>query len=306
MKTTAGIAAVLLLSARVLFAQTGGVSVDISLNQKQYLLGEELEAAVKVTNLSGQTLELGQDNSWLQFTIEERNGSTVPLVSEPNIAGAFSLKSSLAGTKRVNLAPHFAFRNPGSYQVKATLKVSQWGLTIQSQPMRFEVIGGTVLKAIPFGVPLPAGTTNRPPEVRRYVLQQANYLKENLFLYARITDGDGLRTSKVVRLGPMTSFSKPEAQLDSESNLHVLFQAGARGFLYTCLDPDGAVKDRQTFDIGANRPVLRDLGNGQIGVAGGVRRISSSELEAQTATNPATNPPPSHPVPEPSQPDPSN
>lgn len=280
MKFPIGFVAAFLFAARGIMAQSGGVNVEISLNQDQYVMAEDIEAAVKVTNLSGQTLEFGQDNSWLQFSIVEKGGSDIQQAGEVPVTGRFSLESSLAGTKRVNLTPYFAVRKPGIYRVRALLTIPQWNTTLASSPTTFEVINGSVLKTVRFGVPLASGETNRPPEVRQYVLLQANYLKQNLSLYVRITDESGTQTLKVVRAGRLTSFSKPEAQLDSASNLHLLFQTGARSFLYSIIDPNGNVIGRQVHDIDGTRPGLRDGGKGRIVVAGGTRRPSEIDLPA--------------------------
>jgi hypothetical protein len=286
MKFRVGFVAALLFVGHFAVAQNGGVSVEVSLNQNQFLPAEDIEAAVKITNLSGQTLELGKDNAWLQFVVVEKGGeSKVQQIGEVPVTGEFSLQSSLAGTKRVNLAPYFALRKPGTYLVKAILTIPQWNMTLSTAPKPFEVINGTVLKTIPFGVPPAPGDTDHPPEVRHYVLQQANYLKDNLSLYVRVTDENSNRTLKVVRAGPLTSFSKPEAQLDASSNLHLLFQSGARRFLYSITDPSGNVLVRQIHEIEGTRPKLRDAGEGRIVVAGGIRR--PSEIDIPSAPNPA-------------------
>src|SRR2546422_6056524 len=54
------------------------VSVELALDQDQFLPGESLEVGVRITNFSGQTLHLGKDNDWLRFTIEGRDNYIVP------------------------------------------------------------------------------------------------------------------------------------------------------------------------------------------------------------------------------------
>src|ERR1019366_2523625 len=52
----------------------------------------------------------------------------------------------------------------------------------------------------------------------------------------------------VAALGPLVSFSSPEAQVDQISQLHVLWQTGAQSFSYTIISPDGSVVSRDIYD----------------------------------------------------------
>ena len=253
------------------------VTVELTLDQQQFLSNEELRVGVRITNRSGQTLKFGKENDWLTFTVQARDNYVVSQLGEVPVAGEFSLESSLTGTKRVDLTPYFDFRQAGRYQVTATVKIPQWDKEITSQAKVFDIINGTKLKEFDFGLPLPAGSTNTQPEMRKYILQQAIYLKQ-MKLYLRITDATGSVVLKVFPIAPMVSFSKPEAQLDQFSNLHVLSQIGARSFRYCVINPDGKVVAQQSYDYTKTRPVLRTTADGNISVAGGVQRISSSDL----------------------------
>ena len=55
------------------------VSVEVVLDQEQYLVNEELVAKVRITNFSGQTLTLGADEDWLSFTLD---GGPTKIVSQ--------------------------------------------------------------------------------------------------------------------------------------------------------------------------------------------------------------------------------
>ena len=88
------------------------------------------------------------------------------------------------------------------------------------------------------------------PEARKYTLQQANYIKQ-LTLYVRVTDLTEQRVFKVLPVGPLLSFSRPEARIDRDSNLHLLFQTGARSFLYQVINPEGDLLARQTHSLPA-------------------------------------------------------
>jgi hypothetical protein len=113
-------------------------------------------------------------------------------------------------------------------------------------------------------------------------LQQAHYLKQ-LLLYVRLTDETESRVFRVFPVGPMVSFSRPEVQMDKESNLHLLFQSGARAFIYAVINPNGHITIRQTHGYAGTRPVLKGRDDGQIFVSGGTRRMTADDLPAPSA-----------------------
>jgi hypothetical protein len=127
------------------------------------------------------------------------------------------------------------------------------------------------------GLPPAPGATNQAPEVRRYFLQKVS-LESGLKLYFQLTDATGARTLRAFPIGPMTSFSDPEVQIDKFSNLHVLHQTGAQSFNYSVINALGQLLDRQTYEYTGTRPTLRSDNAGGVMVSGGVRRISSTDI----------------------------
>jgi hypothetical protein len=85
----------------------------------------------------------------------------------------------------------------------------------------------------------------------------------------------------VFPIGPLLSFSDPEKQLDRDSNLHVLYQTGARSFNFSVVNPDGRLLIRNTYEYTDSRPVLRSDREGRIFVSGGIRRPSPDDLPAE-------------------------
>jgi hypothetical protein len=261
----------LLLGATL--ASTAQVTVEVVVDQAQFLRDEPLPVKVRVTNRSGRTLHLGQDNEWLAFAIESLDGAVVGRLAQPQVSGAFTLESAQVATRLVDLMPCFDLSQPGRYTVVATVKIKELNDEVEGKPKPFEVIRGTRLWEQAFGLPASGG----PPEVRKYVLQQASYRKE-LKLYLRLTDADEQKVFRVFPLGPLVSFSQPEAQVDKAGYLHVLCQTGARSFLFYVISPDGEVVQRQTHDYAATRPVLRSTDDGRIIVAGGARRVTAGDV----------------------------
>lgn len=268
-----------LLTALICLAWTGaradvnGVTVEVSLEQNQFLPGEDVVAAVRIVNQSGRTLKLGTEEDWLTFSLEARDGSIVRRTGTPEVMGAFSLDTGKAATRRVNLTPSFDFQKPGRYILTAYARGPSMKTPSTSQRQHFDITGGTQLKVVEFGVP---GPDNGTPEIRRYILQQATYLTK-IKLYLRVTDATGAHTLNVFPISPMLSFSNPEAQLDQYNNLHILMQNGAKAFIYMTVNPDGQILARETYDYTATRPRLK-LTDGRITVGGGERRVTPQDL----------------------------
>src|SRR5947207_9861477 len=116
------------------------VSVELALDQDQFLPGESIEVGVRITNFSGQTLHVGKDNDWLQFTIEGQENYIVPPTGEVPAQGEFEVESSSVATRRLNVAPFFALTRPGRYLMTATVKLKQWDKELVSKPKAFHII----------------------------------------------------------------------------------------------------------------------------------------------------------------------
>ena len=258
---------ILTLLTSLAYAQ---LTVEVLPEAGQFLSGEEMLVAVKVTNRSGQKLKFGTDNSWLSFTVEEPSGTIVSALGEAQVQGDFVLESSQRATKYVDIGSCFAVDKPGRYLITATVSVKEWGKDFRSVPKGVDVIDGTRIWEREIGVP--SKDTNAEPVLRKYVLQQANFVKGRLRLYLRITDGTGLSTLRLVPIGNLVSFSRPDPQVDSESNLHLIYQAGPQMFVYHKFTPDGTLVLRHTYEIEKTRPRLKLTADGIITVIGGVRR----------------------------------
>jgi hypothetical protein len=139
------------------------------------------------------------------------------------------------------------------------------------------VIDGAKLWSQTFGLPVPAGETNRAPEVRKYTLEEANYLRSQLRMYVQVSDESDTHIFKVHAIGPMVSFSQPEAQLDRLNSLHVIYQSGAHIFTYTVINPDGDIVRQEIYDYFNTRPRLHTDDDGNITILGGARRVKPDD-----------------------------
>ena len=274
--------ALLLTATPVLRAQ---VSAEVVMDQDFFLNGEEVPIEVRITNRSGQTLHLGEDADWLTFTIESRNGFIVAKNGDVPVQKSFELASGKTAIRRVEISPYFALNRIGRYQLNAHVRIKDWDSAVTAKPRSFEIINAAKIWSQDFGMPQPAGVTNQPPEVRRYTLEEANYLRGKLRLYLRLTDTSENKVFKVFPIGSMVSISDPEHMVDRANRLHVLYQYGARSYLYTVITPDGDQVIRQTHEISSNRPRLQPDESGGFAVVGGARRISGSDLPAPVTSD---------------------
>ena len=133
------------------------------------------------------------------------------------------------------------------------------------------MITGAKLWEQDFGVPSP---TNGVPEVRKYTLEQANYLRNQLRLYVQVSDQAEAVVYHVSVLGPMVSFSQPDSQVDRQGRLCTLWQTGASGFSYTVVNPDGTVASTDYYENYFSRPRLTITNVGDVAVVGGTRGSS--------------------------------
>ena len=261
------------------------VSVEVILDQEKFLQEQSLPVKVRITNRAGQPLHLGKEADWINFHVESVEENVVRRRAPVKVDGEFTLDSSKMAMREVDLLPFFELPT-GRYRITASVRLKDWNREILSDPEKFEIVRGTKLWQQTVGVPQPSG----PPESRTYMLLQASYL-DQLYLYVRITDLAELQIYRVLPIGRLLSFSRPEAQIDRNSSLHLLFQTGPRDFTYAVVDPYGRFQFRHRYQYTTSRPSLKSHPDGTIGVQGGLRKLTRFDIPPPTL-KPKIAPPP--------------
>jgi hypothetical protein len=283
MKQTAFWMAVLAASLCAAGAQ---VEVQVVMDQTEFLAAEAVPVAVRVVNHSGQTLHFGPED-WLSFSVEAQDGLIVVKSGDPPMDRNFDLESAGVATQHADVEPYFTITGTGHYTVVATVKLKDWDREVASAPKGFDVIQGVKLWEQPFGVPESSLTNRQAPEVRKYILQKATYLR-HLRLYLRLTDPDESRVFRVLAIGPMTSFSQPVTQLDQQNNLHLLYEESARTYLYVVVNPEGRISMRQMYYYTDAAPRMKTDESGAIYIAGGARHESPDDVPSLLPAPPLT------------------
>lgn len=249
------------------------VKVELLLDQKQYLLKESLPVGVRVVNHSGRTLTFSGTN-WLSFTVEDHDNFVVKQLQDSPPPQKMSVETSYMATQWIDVGRTFDFSENTSYRLRARVHIDEWNENIFSDPIEFEIVKGTMLWEQQIGIPR---DPSQPPEIRKYIVQQANYLKD-LQLYVRVTDATEKVVYAVIRLAPMVQISQPEAQIDTLNRLHVLTQIGMRQFMHFCIDPDGHLVLRNTYRVAGRRPKLEVTQDGGVYVNGGSRMLRKDDI----------------------------
>lgn len=273
-------------------AQGVAVSAQLSLEQNQLLPDERMRLTLSILNRSGEVLKLGTQGDWLTFTVLGDKNAQAPEVGTDHeyLAGETNVPAGMSASREFNLTPHFDFRQPGRYVVKATIKIPQWQQEIAVPPVAFDVVKGIRLEnlpdiAMPVGVPLLTNQDGQAQVIRRYFLEKSDATAGSK-LYVRLTDATGSQTARLVPIGPFFSYTQPIVKLDRYNDLHVLHQTGARVSTYCVIDTLGQILLRQTYQYTDTRPLLREDGDGGVVVTGGARVVLPSDLP------PAQEPPP--------------
>ncbi len=263
------------------------VTVEVVVDHDHFLASEPMLVGVRVTNFSGQTLKLGADPTWLQITVEGDRGFVVEKSGDPPVVEPFEVPSSSKGTRWLDLQPYFNMNQPGSYKITAVVRIPELATELTSKAKQVLITSGAKVWEQEFGLLINATDQHQRREVRRYALVQSMDQKQTR-LYVRVSDRLDTKAYRVFSIGRLLAFSTPEAQVDRNALLHVLFQSGPRTFTYVQVDPDGKLVSRQTHSYTGGRPQLRAKEDGQIRVSGGMRVKSSSDIPQPVATDDAT------------------
>lgn len=266
-----------LLSAWMVCSLQAQVEVELKCAQKRFLPSESIPLSVRIGNLTGAPLKLGTWPGWLSFSVEQIPTGVAKKIGNVSESGEFTLEQSTVGTIKYDLASVYEIDQMGNYRVTATVTPVEGGESYTSAPLPIEVVNGTRIEERAFGYALPDGTI----EQRKYILQQANYLKQ-VQLYLRVTDLSESRTYKVISLGGLVSFKRPEFLVDKQSRFHVLHQYSATEHRYHVIDADGTMITREVRLGPERRPQLRVNDEGLVAVIGGVRRLDKNDVPPPT------------------------
>ncbi len=200
------------------------LSVQLRVEKDTFLLYESIRVAVGIRNFSGRTIELENsgDRSWLSFMVVSESGNLMDSVGKLDTQEPVLIPSGETVSRTVDILPLYDLRERGTYQVQAVVTVN--GVESVSTPVRLTIVNGRELWSQTAGLPT---KENAPDEYRTYSLVARSSAQEEL-LHICVKDEAHQVIYGLIPLGGFLSLTPPQARVDREGQLHVLYQTGPR------------------------------------------------------------------------------
>ncbi|MDB4508252.1 hypothetical protein N9051_01575 [Akkermansiaceae bacterium] len=266
----------IILSAVLVAFSHGQVSVTMKVDRNTYLENEPVTAVVSITNRSGREIFFhskadGQINrSWLDFALRESGGKTLNRRNH-GVFRAAKLPAGQSISRRVNLSSLYQISQQGNFSSNAKIIVN--GQTYRSNSTHFTVSSGTVYSTLPFGAP---GTKYPDREYRLITFNDG----QNTAIYTAVHDRKTKLSLSTSRLSTALLFQRPQATLDGENSLHVLYLSTPEIFVHALINKEGGlIKTEFLKRSAAGVPSFAAFANGEIKVRGGIPYDPSKEAK---------------------------
>ncbi len=264
-------------------AASGQIEIDWSLANSRTVLMEPVRATLRISNHSGQNLDLTPNgNAKLSFDVEDQPTSNVRGTGQPLVRQALILPDNETREVEVNLLEAYRIVKGQTYMLTPVLEFG--GMRFFGKRLPLEVQPGIELLKRDYGM-LASG------DARAVFLRLINR-DRNDRLFFRIDNSSSGYCLGVYDLGRVIRFFVPQLEQDGDGAFHVLHQSGPDRFAHSVFGYDGAPQGVAFYaaPVGSIR-LVRDE-NGGVEVTGGTPYEEDPENPG-VLTAPAL--PPSHP-----------
>jgi hypothetical protein len=275
------------------------VRVDLELRRALFIRYEPVIAFVTITNMSGAELQLADEGNhkWFSFHIDHPSddggdGDTIIPPYNPDYQLSSVIIEPGQSIKRaVNITPLYPITEYGIYRVRATIYDAKTNRYYSSNPpLNLTITEGTTLWSQTVGTtPEPSADGSNPGESSvRTVTLLSQRLPDNTQLYLRIEDKERGIIYCTAQLGRYVSFSKPQVEIGTDNEIHILQNVAPKLFLYTHANLDGKILESKKFmSTDTARPNLRRDTSGGVQVVGGIYMDPNAIAAQQNAAPPA-------------------
>lgn len=276
---------IILNSFALLFSAKAQINVDLQFQRNTFLLDERALATLRITNMAGRDITLGEDNKnepWCQIQVSAVRGeSPVPRKNGPLFPPLF-IKAGETVARSVDVTEVYEMSVPGQYRIKASILMAQNRNAIVTTPVYITTDPGKMIWNTTVGIP---ETRTGGGGTRTFSVIQLQR-KEGIFLYARLEDKEAGWRFPPYLLGRMLSAMQPQAQIDRDNNLYVFHALDDETYMLSQVDVasgrSGQAVYRSKTPRGG-RPSLQRQPDGKLVISGGFR---VKETDAPTQNGP--------------------
>ena len=260
--------------------------VEMKLNKNLYVAYEPIIAEITVSNRAGRDIVLGgpAGASWLNFDVASDHGEPILPSGATPVAGSTVLGAGKSHTLTVSLGKYYALGKPRNYRVKASVYFAGTGQYIGERPQLFGVTKARLIWQQVVGIP------RGKPEAGNYRHYSLLIFRdtERTLLYVRVRDQKSKRVLATYSLGRLIEVRDPQATIDGENRLHVLFLGAPRTYSHKVINYGGEtlLSDVYKDEPGSGSPQLMLSSSGKVQVAGG--SVNDPTLAAEAAAHAAS------------------
>lgn len=262
------VAAALTLTCGFLPHASAQLMVNLKLNKDLYVAYEPINAEITVSNRAGRDIVLGgpAGSSWLNFDLATDSGDPILPAGAQPVAGSTVLEAGKSYTLNVSLGKFYPLGQPRNYRVRASVYFAGTGQFMASRPQLFGVLEPRTIWEQVIGVP--PGRSGAG-SYRKYSLMIHRDTQRTL-LYVRVQDQTTKRMLATYSLGRLIEVRDPQATIDGNNRLHVLFLGAPRTYTHKVIDYGGETLQADIYRDEGGAPQMLLDNAGQVTVQGGM------------------------------------
>jgi hypothetical protein len=256
--------AVSILAPRKAAAQ---LLVTLEMNKKSYIAYEPILATVSVANRTGKDVVLGdhEGQSWLGFQVNVIGGDTILPPSGPPRVDPTVLPAGKSIRETISLGHFYPLGRLDNYSIRASVFFNEFGQHFASNTAAIRINEGQRFWEEQIGVPAKNGQT----AYRKFTLMSFQE-DQQMSAYVRVRDDRSQRVLATYALGRLVPHHDPQATLDGQNQLHVLFMTGPRYYRHCVISPEGEKMSENIYEEkNASSPTLMLANTGAVNVRGG-------------------------------------
>jgi hypothetical protein len=243
------------------------VLVTLEMNKKVYVAYEPILATVTVSNRAGRDIILGDHHgqSWLSFQVSSIGGETIlPYRGAPRVEPKV-LSAGKSVREAITLGSYYPLGGQDNYSIRAAVYFNETGQHFGSNVCAARISEGQRFWEDQVGIP----RSNGRSDYRRFSLLSFQE-NDRMSVFVRVRDQNSQRVLATYSLGRLVPHRDPQATLDGQNRLHVLFLTGPRFFRHCVIDPDGEKVSEEVFEgKEGSLPTLMLANTGNVRVEGG-------------------------------------